>query len=228
MARTAIVTLIVLAALAAVGLPATATTPTQNGLIVYAGYDSHGRRQLFTISPSGTGARQLTASAGENFFPAWSSDGRRIAFTSTRAGTPELWVMDAAVNRQLNSEGEAGQAAEHDAAVPLRRVGCEVELWEATNERAQRDLAFEPGEVRAETRMEAAAERHVLIRRGAAQVETPRVVAELSGIAVRGAERGHQERSGFDLLAIDQPGSEKLQCLMKVIDRTSFIPNSLK
>ena len=100
MARTAIVTLVVLAALAAVGLPATATTPAQNGLIVYAGYDTHGRRQLFTVSPSGTGARQLTARGGENFFPAWSSDGRRIAFTSTRAATPELWVMDAGGNRQ--------------------------------------------------------------------------------------------------------------------------------
>ena len=75
-------------------------TPATNGLIAYVGSDSHGRSQVFTIRPDGTNKTQLTNSAGNNLDPAWSADGSRLAFASTRTGTPELWVMNADGNRQ--------------------------------------------------------------------------------------------------------------------------------
>jgi Tol biopolymer transport system component len=78
------------------GSPARVT----NGLIVYTGNDSKGRQQIFTVTPVGIGARQLTSGPGQNQYPAWSSDGRQIAFTSSRTGNYELWVMDADGSRQ--------------------------------------------------------------------------------------------------------------------------------
>jgi len=77
-------------------VPARAATGgrARNGLIVYAGYDASGVSQVFTIRPDGRMPTQLTFSSGDNYYPAWSADGKRIAFTSTRSGTPELWVMD--------------------------------------------------------------------------------------------------------------------------------------
>ena len=41
----------------------------------------------------GTG-QQLTKAPGENSLPAWSPDGKRIAFVSTRDGNSEIYVMD--------------------------------------------------------------------------------------------------------------------------------------
>ena len=90
----AIVALVLCAALVPADHAVASRRPVGNGLIVYVGAVGLGSQQIFTVSPAGRGRRQLTTSAGENLFPAWSSDGSRIAFTSTRTGTPELWVMD--------------------------------------------------------------------------------------------------------------------------------------
>jgi len=42
---------------------------------------------------------------GNNFSPAWSADGGKVAFSSARSGAPEIWVTDANGNggRQLTS-----------------------------------------------------------------------------------------------------------------------------
>jgi TolB protein len=40
-------------------------------------------------------AVQLTTSPAENFYPAWSPDGRKVAFVSTRSGNWDLWLMNA-------------------------------------------------------------------------------------------------------------------------------------
>jgi Tol biopolymer transport system component len=42
-----------------------------------------------------SGPRSLIASTRTEFFPAFSPDGTRIAFTSSRSGTMEVWVCDA-------------------------------------------------------------------------------------------------------------------------------------
>jgi dipeptidyl aminopeptidase/acylaminoacyl peptidase len=44
--------------------------------------------------------RQLTDDVADDFLPAWSPDGRRIAFVSTRDGNPEIYVMDSAGQNQ--------------------------------------------------------------------------------------------------------------------------------
>lgn len=71
------------------------TEAAKNGLIVYVDLDAGGRPQVFTVMAVGSDKSQLTDSAGGNFYPAWSYDGKNIAFTSARTGQPELWLMAA-------------------------------------------------------------------------------------------------------------------------------------
>jgi hypothetical protein len=51
------------------------------------------RAQIFIMNINGFNRKQLTQS-GENFDPAWSPDGQKIAFISNRSGSTELWVMN--------------------------------------------------------------------------------------------------------------------------------------
>ncbi|RMG39901.1 MAG: biopolymer transporter Tol [Planctomycetota bacterium] len=50
---------------------------------------------IYTIRPDGTGLRQLTDTPGYDAEGSYSSDGRRIVFTSTRDGDPDIYIMDA-------------------------------------------------------------------------------------------------------------------------------------
>lgn len=79
-----------------------------NGLIAYGHRDADGRQQIFVANADGTGKRQLTQEGKRNFFPAWSPDGKRLAWVSDRSGSPQIWVMDADGNNptQLTTEGE--------------------------------------------------------------------------------------------------------------------------
>ncbi|MBI1750432.1 MAG: PD40 domain-containing protein [Acidobacteria bacterium] len=69
-------------------------SPFSAGLIVFVGPDASGQSQVFTVQPDGSERRQLTRAPGGHAFPAWSRDGKRIAFTSLRTGAVEIWVMN--------------------------------------------------------------------------------------------------------------------------------------
>ncbi len=63
--------------------------------------DRNGNWDIFTVKsgcdprqPAGCDLRQLTTDPADDVLPAWSPDGRRIAFVSTRDGNPEIYVMD--------------------------------------------------------------------------------------------------------------------------------------
>ncbi|MCI0421201.1 MAG: hypothetical protein L0312_18575, partial [Acidobacteria bacterium] len=77
-------------------------------LIAYGAVDADGRQQIFVVKPDGTGIRRLTQEGKQNFFPAWSPDGKRLAFTSDRSGSLQIWVLEADGSnpRQLTTEGE--------------------------------------------------------------------------------------------------------------------------
>jgi len=48
---------------------------------------------LYAIHADGTGLEQLTAAPGSDFDPAWSPDGKRIAFTSLRDGKKDIYLL---------------------------------------------------------------------------------------------------------------------------------------
>jgi len=62
--------------------------------------------QVCLINPDGSGLQQLTT-AGRNEEPTWSPDGRHIAFTSTRTGQRDVFVMhaDGSEQKRLTNNG---------------------------------------------------------------------------------------------------------------------------
>ncbi|MGH9339288.1 MAG: DPP IV N-terminal domain-containing protein [Acidobacteriota bacterium] len=50
---------------------------------------------IFVSGSNGARRRNLTNYPGIDTSPAWSPNGRQIAFISDRSGTPQLWMMDA-------------------------------------------------------------------------------------------------------------------------------------
>ena len=63
------------------GQPPTSTSPSHS--------------DIYVMNADGSGKRRLTHDARSNAEPAWSPDGRRIAFKSSRDGNSEIYVMNA-------------------------------------------------------------------------------------------------------------------------------------
>lgn len=57
------------------------------------------------------GQRRVLTSAGSNWQGRWSPDGKKVAFLSTRAGAPQVFVLD------VEAGGDALQVTEHPAGV---------------------------------------------------------------------------------------------------------------
>ncbi|HEX6717049.1 MAG TPA: protein kinase [Pyrinomonadaceae bacterium] len=52
------------------------------------------QRHIYVMRTDGTDQRDITPDNYRHFWPRWSPDGQRIAFTSRRTGDYELWVMN--------------------------------------------------------------------------------------------------------------------------------------
>lgn len=72
---------------------ALATTPGNNGRIVFSADDGSGF-ELFSIRADGTGLIQLTDVDGNAVTPDWSPDGRRIVFALEDETTSRLFVIN--------------------------------------------------------------------------------------------------------------------------------------
>lgn len=67
--------------------------------------------EIYVVRPDGTQLRRLTYTKGDidtlgdDSWPAWSPDGRRIVFSSNRTGEGELWTMNADGTHQRRLAG---------------------------------------------------------------------------------------------------------------------------
>ena len=67
----------------------------RNGSLVYARESAEVNLWRFDLSSREDRPKRLAASTYQTWTPAYSHDGRRIAFASTRSGMEEVWVADA-------------------------------------------------------------------------------------------------------------------------------------
>jgi Tol biopolymer transport system component len=82
-------------------LPATAwaTYPGANGRIAYSGFTTGGPSydddDIYSVLPDGTSRRQLTTNPNPENSPAWSANGRRLAFVRTLDGRSQIFTIRA-------------------------------------------------------------------------------------------------------------------------------------
>ena len=90
--------------------PAAAAFPGENGRIAFAsnrisgpGVDNpEADYEIFTMNPDGTKLKQLTKNNADDGEPAWSPNGKQIAFTSGRDNNDEIYTMNADGSNQTN------------------------------------------------------------------------------------------------------------------------------
>ena len=77
--------------------PGRATYEGNNGRIAFGAFAANDRRQadIWSTRPGEDDLHQLTDAPGRDICPAYSPDGKHIAFCSDRTGAFEIWVMDA-------------------------------------------------------------------------------------------------------------------------------------
>ena len=94
------------------GSIAHATTPGNNGLIVFAADDGSGF-ELYTIRADGSHLRQITDSDAGSVHPDWSPDGRRIVFQLEDESHAGIAIIDRRGTnlQQLTRQGFRGQPA---------------------------------------------------------------------------------------------------------------------
>jgi len=77
------------------GEGATSLSIAPNGTLVYARESAEVNLWRFDLSQADVAPERLAASTYQTWTPAYSHDGRRIAFASTRSGLEEVWVANA-------------------------------------------------------------------------------------------------------------------------------------
>jgi TolB protein len=80
-------------------LPSAAAHGAGAGVIAFESGQG-GDFDIWTVRLDGSSLRRLTSAKGEDTVPAWSPDGRQIAFLTYRTTWPKLWLMNADGGRQ--------------------------------------------------------------------------------------------------------------------------------
>ncbi len=79
-----------------------------NGKIAFAsdgafdGAVAKHREEIYVMDANGANQTRLTNNVGWDLDPAWSPDGKKIAFDTERDGNREIYVMDADGSNQTN------------------------------------------------------------------------------------------------------------------------------
>jgi TolB protein len=107
--------------------PAGAAFPGRNGLIAWThptGLTTDA--EIFVMTPNGQIKRQLSHNEQNDFFPAWSPDGRWVAFESASATDVDVWVMNLSGSVSENISQMPGVADRGPAWSP---DGTQIVFW---------------------------------------------------------------------------------------------------
>ncbi len=80
------------------------------------------------MSIEGGNPRRLTTARGIDTQPAWAPNGRQIAFTSTRSGSPQIYLMDADGSNVRRLSFEGGFHDEATWAHDGTRIACTTKV----------------------------------------------------------------------------------------------------
>lgn len=78
---------IALTLMGSAGSPAEGSFPGANGKIAFTRFLNEGGAHIFVMNADGSDVTRVTESPGNDFGPAWSPDGSKIAFTRVDAIT---------------------------------------------------------------------------------------------------------------------------------------------
>ena len=78
--------------------------------------------EIYVMNADGSGSRRLTHSAGYDAEPAWSPDGRKIAFRGTRNGNRDIYVMNADGSGERNLTRHPAQDSNPSWSPDGRRI----------------------------------------------------------------------------------------------------------
>jgi len=109
-----VIAVLLLSLLSPAAASAQGSLPKDNGKLVFVSFQNSNpatfdfNPEVYTMNADGSGQTRLTNSPGLDFWPAWSSDGTKIVFTSDRDGNGEVYTMNADGSAQTRITADAG------------------------------------------------------------------------------------------------------------------------
>jgi len=101
--------------------------------------DKPGQRDIYVLAMDGSRETKVVESPAEDLFPAWSPDGRELAFASDRSGTMDAWAVRVEdgkaageprlLRRDMKQFLPMGVTARGDLFYGLRTGATDIALW---------------------------------------------------------------------------------------------------